>query len=159
MPAKLRKKYWTNTSHEQCSVRKINGKKSLIPIPTCIWHIVMACKTIFSKTCNIYQLFIAFWAFKFSPCKEFSLSEPNVLRLFAMSSNEYGFLIINHYVFVIFGLQGNKLTGLPWACVEHKVARKLQVLSMLFYSKVLRLEGILFSEFHELNHEYLDCLN
>ena len=157
MPAKLRKKYWTNTSHEQCSVRKINGKKSLISI--LIWHINMACITVFSKTCNIYQLFIAFWAFKFSICKEFSLSELSVLRLFAMSSNEYSFLIINYYVFIIFGLQGNKLTGSPWASVEHKVARKLQVLSMLFYSKVLRLGGILFSEFHELNHEHLDCLN
>ena len=157
MPAKLRKKYWTNTSHEQCSVRKINGKKSLIPIP--IWHILWHVKQVFSKTCKIYQLFIAFWAFKFSLCKEFSLSELSVLRLFAMSSNEYGFLIINYYVFVICGLQGNKLTGSPWASVEHKVARTLQVLSTLFYSKVLRLGGILFSEFHELNHEHLDCLN
>ena len=157
MPAKLRKKYWTNTSHEQCSVGKINGKKSLIPIP--IWHILWHVKQVFSKTCNIYQLFIAFWAFKFSLCKEFSLSELSVLRLFAMSSNEYSFLIINYYVFVIFGLQGNKLTGSPWASVEHKVARKLQVLSMLFYSKVLGFGGILFSEFHELNHEHLDCLN
>ena len=137
MPAKLRKKYWTNTSHEQCSVRKINGKKLLIPIP--IWHILWHVKQVFSKTCNIYQLFIAFWAFKFSLCKEFSLSELSVLRLFAMSSNEYSFLIINYYVFVIFGLQGNKLTGLPWASVEHPAARKITS-----SVKVILLKGITF---------------
>ena len=48
-------------------------------------------------------------------------------------------------------------------CLEHllstRLIEKLQVLSMLFYSKVLRLGGNLSSEFHELNHEHLDCLN
>lgn len=123
MPAKLRKKYWTNTSHEQCSVRKINGKKSLISIP--IWHIIMACKTVFFQNLQHLPVIYSILSIQVFSLQRIQLEWAKCSQTVCHVQQWVNFLIINHYGFIILGLQGNKLVGLPRASVEHTIARKI----------------------------------